>query len=35
MIQNMGEAGKKRVVNEFNIERYAAGVNRVFEEVFS
>ena len=35
LMQNMGEAGRKRVVNEFNIERYTAGVSRVFEEVLS
>ena len=35
MMQNMGEAGRKRVVNEFNIERYEAGVTRIFEEVLS
>ena len=29
----LGDAGKKRVVEEFGIERYVAGVEKVFEEV--
>ena len=35
LIRSMGEAGRRRVVENFSIDRYVKGVERVFEEVLS
>lgn len=35
LIRSMGEAGRRRVLENFSIDRYVKGVERVFEEVLS